>query len=129
MELEIDTTQRTQVKDVTSEVESAIPNDTQAGICHVYVHHTTAGIVVNEPERRLLDDIESYLAELAPQGAGYGHDSIDSNADAHLKAILVGESVSVPVRDGTLALGTWQSILLVEGDGPRKRRLTVTVVE
>lgn len=129
MQLTVRTTDRVDVVDVTSEVESAIPADTETGLCHVYVPHTTAGIVVNEPEDRLLDDVESFLATLVPQEAGYGHDAIDDNADAHLRSLLLGESVTVPIQDGTLALGTWQAILLVDGDGPRTRRLTVTLVE
>lgn len=128
MELEVATNERVDVVDVTDRVAEAVPDEAD-GICHVFVPHTTAGIVVNEHERRLLGDIESFLEELVPRGDGYAHDAIDDNADAHLRATLLGESVTVPVRDGRLALGTWQSILFVEGDGPRTRQLAVTVVE
>lgn len=62
-----------------------------------------------------------------PSGEGYGHDEIDDNADAHLRAMLLGESVSVPVVDGDLALGTWQSVLVVDCDGPRTRSIEVVV--
>lgn len=128
MDIEVSTTDRVDVVDVTDRIEDTIPADTD-GICHVFVEHTTAGVIVNEYERRLVKDVEDFLEELAPRGADYDHDAIDDNADAHLRAVLLGESVTVPVRDGRLALGTWQSIMLVEGDGPRNRRLTVTVVE
>ena len=129
MNLEISTNERLDVVDVTDQVADAIPDNAESGVCHVFVGHTTAGVIVNEHERRLLGDIENFLEELAPTGDGYDHDAIDDNADAHLRATLLGESVTVPVRDGQLALGTWQSIMLVDCDGPRTRRLSVTVVE
>ena len=128
MELEVATSQRVDVVDITDRVANTIP-DAETGICHVFVQHTTAGVVVNEHERRLVGDLERALETLVPRDGGYDHDAIDDNADAHLRAVLLGEGVSVPVRDGRLALGTWQSILLVECDGPRKRRLSVTVVK
>ena len=127
MELEVATAQRVDVVDVTDRVADAIP-DNADGICHVFVEHTTAGVIVNEHERRLVGDIERALETLVPRDGGYDHDAIDDNADAHLRATLLGESVTVPVRDGNLALGTWQSIMLIECDGPRERRLTVTIV-
>ena len=129
MDLKVSTNERLDVVDVTDRVESAVPGDVESGVCHVFVEHTTAGVVVNEHERQLLGDIENFLEELAPTGDGYDHDAIDDNADAHLRASLLGESVTVPVRDGRLALGTWQSIMLVDCDGPRTRQLSVTVVE
>ena len=128
MELEISTDSRFDIVDVTENVENTILNDVSDGICNVFVRHTTAGVVVNENERGLLRDVERTLERLFPQDAGYEHDAIDDNADAHLRAMLLGESVTVPVRDGSLALGAWQSILLVEGDGPRTRQLSVTVL-
>ena len=83
-------------------------------------------VVVNEAERRLLGDIETYLGRVVADDDGYAHDELDGNADSHLRSLLLDESVSVPVRDGDLALGRWQSILLVECDGPRTRSVTVT---
>jgi secondary thiamine-phosphate synthase enzyme len=107
-------------------VAAAVPDGLDAGVCTVFVPHTTAGVVVNENESRLLSDVERLLAELAPRGDDYDHDAIDDNADAHLRATLLGSSVSIPVEDGELALGTWQSVLFAECDGPRTRRLEVT---
>lgn len=126
MELEVETTERVGLVAVTDDVSAAVPVDLDDGLCVVSVQHTTAGIVVNENEPRLLADIEQLLESLAPRGSGYEHDAIDHNADAHLRAILVGGNVSVPVVDGELDLGTWQSILLVECDGPRTRTLRCT---
>lgn len=85
-------------------------------------------MIVNEREGRLLSDIEKTLERLVPRGEKYGHNAIDDNADAHLRAALLGESVTIPIIDGELALGTWQSILFIDCDGPRTRRLRVSVV-
>ncbi|MFB6354250.1 MAG: secondary thiamine-phosphate synthase enzyme YjbQ [Halobacteriales archaeon] len=123
MRLQVDTDARVELIDVTDDVAAAVPAAVERGVCTVYVPHTTAGVVVNEPEDRLLSDIEGMLERLVPSGDGYAHDAIDDNADAHLRATVLGESATVPVEDGALALGTWQSILFVECDGPRSREL------
>ncbi|WP_457614574.1 secondary thiamine-phosphate synthase enzyme YjbQ [Methanopyrus sp.] len=128
-ELKVKSERRVQVIDVTDQVRERVrESGVESGIAHVYSRHTTAAVVVNEPESGLLRDIVNKLEELVPQGAGYEHDRIDNNADAHLRALLLGNSITVPVSDGDLILGTWQSILFVELDGPRSRRLLVTVV-
>lgn len=124
MSIQVETTDRVDVVDVTNDVRAAVP-DRADGVCTVYVPHTTAGVVVNEAESGLLDDLEDALESLVPRGEGYAHDRIDDNADAHLRAMLLGESASIPVTDGELALGTWQSVLFVECDGPRTRSLEV----
>jgi secondary thiamine-phosphate synthase enzyme len=122
-ELSVSTDERLSVIDVTSRVQDAVPPDA-TGTCTIFVPHTTAGITVNEGEQRLLGDIETALSDLVADD-GWSHDRIDDNADAHLRAMLVGPSVTVPVADGQLELGTWQSILFVECDGPRTRSLRV----
>ena len=127
MSIEVDTTDRVDVVDVTAAVREAIGDDVERGVCTVFVRHTTAGVIVNEHERRLLADVERALERLVPRGEGYGHDEIDDNADAHLRAMLLGESVSVPIVDGDLALGTWQSVLVVDCDGPRTRSIEAVV--
>lgn len=126
MEFEVSTDGPTGVHDVTDRVAAALPDDAD-GVCTVFVPHTTAGVTVNEAETGLLDDVTATLADLVPDDGDYAHDRIDDNAAAHLRSTLVGSSATVPVADGALALGTWQSILLVESDGPRTRRVTVTV--
>jgi secondary thiamine-phosphate synthase enzyme len=128
MEMEVSTSERVEVVDVTTDVAEAIPGDVESGLCTVFVPHTTAGVVVNENESRLLLDIEEWVEQVAPRGGGYRHDAIDDNADAHLRAILLGESVTVPVDEGELVLGTWQSVLFVECDGPRSRRIEVVTL-
>jgi secondary thiamine-phosphate synthase enzyme len=124
----VETTSRVTVEDVTADVRERIPTDFDSGLCTVFVRHTTTGITVNEAEERLLDDLESALADLVPTDEKYRHDQIDDNADSHLRSMLLGSSVAIPVTDGRLDLGTWQSILLVEADGPRTRTLTVSFV-
>lgn len=126
MRFDVRTDAETAVEDVTDRVNEAIPDDAAAGTCTVLVRHTTAGVVVNEAESRLLGDIERFVAELVPD-RGWRHDEIDDNADAHLRAMLLGPSVTLPVTDGRLDLGSWQSVLLVECDGPRSRTLEVVV--
>ena len=127
--IEIKTGRRVEVVDVTDRVVKEVSETgIQNGIAVVYSLHTTTAVVLNEGERGLLEDIERMLEKLVPRGAGYRHDIIDSNADAHLRATLLGNSVVVPVRGGKPVLGTWQRVLFVELDGPRKRRIDVTVV-
>lgn len=122
---DIETDSRLTVVDVTSAVESAIDGN-PTGTVTVFTEHTTAGITVNEAESRLLEDFETALSGLVDDG-GWQHDRIDDNADAHIRSMLVGPSVPIPVEAGELQLGTWQSVLFVECDGPRTR--TVRVVE
>jgi len=119
----VETDRRLQVVDVTDEVRSALSSDA-TGTATVFVEHTTAGIAVNEAESHLLGDFETMLGDLVPD-EGWDHDRIDDNADAHLRTLLLGPGETVPVDDGDLSLGTWQSVLLVECDGPRRREIDV----
>lgn len=124
---EVETDARTQVLDVTNDVRDAVPDDA-TGVCTVFVRHTTAGVVVNENESKLVGDIQNFLDDLVPD-EGHAHDALDGNADSHLRATLIGSDVSIPVEDGELALGTWQSVLFVECDGPRTREVVVGVAD
>lgn len=119
----VETDRQTHVVDVTDRLEAALPDDAD-GTATVFVRHTTAGVTVNEAESNLLDDVEAFLDGTVDDN-GWDHDRLDGNADSHLRALLVGPSVTVPVTDGALDLGTWQSVLLVECDGPRSRTVTV----
>lgn len=124
--IEIDTKKTTDVIDITSQVQNAIEEaKMKSGICLVYTLHTTTGITINEAESGLIQDILNLMRSLVPQGAGYMHDRSDGNAHAHLQAVLLGNSVVVPVEKGRLILGTWQRILFLELDGPRRRRVCV----
>ncbi len=123
--IDIQTRERVEIVDITSEVEKVVSG---SGVAVVYTPHTTTAITVNEAEIGLLEDLINALSKLIPRGAGYKHDRIDNNADAHLKAAIVGNAAVIPVEDGRLALGTWQRILFIEFDGPRRRRVYVRVV-
>lgn len=123
MELDVRTDDAIDVVDITEEVADAVDGAAN-GTCTVFVEHTTAGVCLNEAEPRLIEDIEEFVATLAPS-TGWRHNELDDNADAHLRSMLLGPSVTIPVVDGKLALGTWQSILLVEFDGPRIRSVRV----
>ena len=125
VEFDVSTDDRLAVADVTDRVGAALPDDAD-GVCTVFVRHTTAGVCVNEGESRLLADFERLLDGLVPD-EGWRHDELDGNADAHLRALLVGNGATVPVDGGYLDLGTWQSVLLVECDGPQTRTVTVVV--
>jgi len=121
--ISISTSERLEVRDITDEIEAELPSDAN-GTVTVFVRHTTAGITVNEAESRLLGDLADALDGFVSDG-GWAHDEIDDNADSHVRAMLVGPSVTIPVSNGQPDLGTWQSILLVECDGPRTRTLQV----
>lgn len=118
MELDITTQHRTELIDITDEARKAVTGNT--GILVASVTHTTAGIYVNENEPGLRADVLALLDRLVPPQS-YQHNRIDNNADSHLKAILVGNSVVVPIEKGTLKLGTWQRVFFCEFDGPRHR--------
>ncbi|AFV22291.1 hypothetical protein Mpsy_0078 [Methanolobus psychrophilus R15] len=129
MSIQIYTSQRTELIDISTYVKKHVTDSgIQEGICIVSTNHTTTAIIVNENETGLVADILSLLARLVPEKSGYLHDRIDNNADAHLKAMLLGNSESIPVKDGEMVLGTWQSIFLAEMDGPRKRIVDITVI-
>jgi secondary thiamine-phosphate synthase enzyme len=116
--------------DITSRVqEIAKRSGVSDGLCHVMVLHSTAGIVVNEgDDPNVGTDVLTALERAIPDGAGWLHDRIDGNAHAHIKASLVGPSELIPLGGGELLLGTWQRIMLLEFDGPRKRRISVQLL-
>ncbi|HEX7407548.1 MAG TPA: secondary thiamine-phosphate synthase enzyme YjbQ [Candidatus Binatia bacterium] len=114
--------------DITAQV-AGIVHQTKAtdGICSVYVTHATAAVIINEnDDPNVCEDIIEALDKLVPEGI-WRHDRVDNNAAAHIKAAILGPGETIPVRDGKLVLGTWQAIMLVELDGPRDRRVVVTV--
>lgn len=128
--MDIQTTRRIELIDITDRVRAAVKESgIKEGICVVSTRHTTASIIVNENERGLRTDILDILEELVPENKNYAHNSIDNNANAHLRAVLLGMSETIPVEDGHLVLGTWQSIFFVELDGPRKRTVNVKIIK
>jgi secondary thiamine-phosphate synthase enzyme len=127
--LSISSRERVELIPITDRVESVTTESRiQNGMCLLFSPHTTTAIFSNENESNLLADIKEILEKLIPVGGSYRHNRIDSNSDAHLRGILVSNSLAVPIEGGRLALGTWQTIFFAELDGPRQRRIQVTVV-
>jgi secondary thiamine-phosphate synthase enzyme len=126
--LRIKTSKSQEVMDITGQVAKVLARSRRdEGICTVFVRHATAAIIINEnadPGFRL--DVVSALDRLFPQGI-WEHDKVDDNGAAHLKAMILGPSETVPIRGGRLLLGTWQGIALVECDGPREREIVVDI--
>ncbi len=114
--------------DITGDVERVVGEiGVKEGLCTVLVPHTTAGITVNEnADPSVRRDILVQLAKLVPGDGRYSH--TEGNADAHIKASLMGSSVQVPVEGGKLKFGTWQGIFFCEFDGPRRRKVWVSVL-
>ena len=125
--LNVKTGSRTEMKDITSGVQKEMSKTGFTdGICTVYVPHTTAGITINEgADPAVCHDIINKLNDLVPHNAGYRH--MEGNADSHIKASMMGSSVSVLVENGRLVLGTWQKIFFCEFDGPRSRRVYIKI--
>lgn len=132
MSFEIRTSQREQMIDITGDVDRAVAAQLKGrpadeGAVLVYCPHTTAAITINEnADPDVVADMLEGLGRLAPRDAGWRH--IEGNSDGHLKASLIGASAVVPMRRGQLQLGTWQGIYLCEFDGPRTRRVSVTLL-
>jgi len=126
--LKVSTRQRAEFVDITSQVQEVISRaGMKQGICQVYVPHTTAGVTINEnADPDVVRDMIATLEKLVPQSGSYRH--AEGNSDAHIKASMMGFSVTVPVEQGRLALGTWQGIYFCEFDGPRGRQVTVTLI-
>lgn len=124
----VKTDRRTQLVDVTAQVQKAVASSGVAkGICYLYVPHTTAAITINEcADPDVARDVEATLDRLIPMKGPYRHS--EGNSDSHVKAVLVGSSQIVFVEGGKLALGRWQGIFFCEFDGPRERRLHVKIV-
>jgi secondary thiamine-phosphate synthase enzyme len=127
-EISFKSTSRCHWIDVTSAVNNVIRSSgISNGICVVSSLHTTGGITINEnADPDVERDFFWKLAQMIPEQQGYHH--AEGNSDSHVKTSLVGLSVQVPVRDGRLVLGTWQSVYFCEFDGPRSRRVSVTLL-
>ena len=120
--------QREELVEFTDQVQEELrKSGEQDGICFLYVQHTTAGLTVNEnADPDVQRDMLHLLRTLIPQhGMGFRHG--EENSDAHIKASLVGSSVSVPFKDGKLLLGRWQGIFLCEFDGGRERKIVMMI--
>ena len=127
-ELRVRTAAKRAMVDLTARVAEIVARSGLAeGLCSVYVPHATAAIVINEnDDPNVCTDVLDALDRLIPAGI-WRHDRVDGNAASHIQATLLGPGETIPVKDGRLQLGTWQAVMLVELDGPRERRVLVTI--
>jgi len=124
-EISVRTSARTQLVNITKMVSSALAElDPEATLCHVYVPHTTAAVVINESaDPDVAGDLVAAYQAMVP-AISFSH--AEGNSDSHLLATLLGASVTIPVESGRLKLGIWQGIFFVDLDGPRARRVWVS---
>jgi secondary thiamine-phosphate synthase enzyme len=129
-EISLKTERRTQLVDITAEVEEALNGSNGAAAALVYVPHTTAGVTINEDiDPVLAKDLESAMEKIVEDGWSWRHDDADGpNAPSHMRASLISPEVLVPLDAGRLALGRYQGIFFCEFDGPRDRKVYVTAL-
>jgi len=128
MLLKVNTERRNQFIDITARVADIVADlGVISGLCHIFCPHTTAGITINEnADPNVKTDILRTLNRLIPNDPAYRH--MEGNSDAHVKSSLVGASEVVAIDNGRLELGTWQAIYFCEFDGPRTRKVWVTIL-
>ena len=119
----VQTKQQQEIIDITKD----IPVPAGEGTITIFSQHTTCALIINEHETNLAQDLlEAYKQLIKPNG--WKHDTIDNNAQAHIIASLLSPSVTIPYENGKLTLGTWQRVLLIELDGPKKRTITTQAI-
>jgi secondary thiamine-phosphate synthase enzyme len=125
--LSVKTSSRVEFQEITGQVEDIVrKSGVRSGVCHVFVPHTTAGLLVNEhADPSVVVDIAAQLDEMSPQNRSYRH--LEGNSPAHIKAAIVGGSQTLFIEDGRLVLGTWQGLFFAEFDGPRSRSVLVKI--
>ena len=129
-QITLQTERRTQLIEITAEVQDALNGSNGDAAALVYVPHTTAGLTINERiDPDLVSDFEDALQKVVDDGWSWRHDDADGpNAPSHVRASLMSPQVLVPLDGGKLALGTWQGIFFCEFDGPRERKVYVTTL-
>ena len=129
MVLSVKTRSKTEFIDITSDIKSVVKQaGIDAGICMLYVPHTTAAITINESaDPSVQSDVLMVLNQMVPWDADYRH--LEGNSPAHVKSSLVGPSELIAIEDGALVFGTWQGIFFCEFDGPRNRKVHVRIME
>jgi secondary thiamine-phosphate synthase enzyme len=128
--LKFNTKKRRDFVHITPLVESAVTKSgVQEGLAFVSAMHITAAVYVNDNESGLIHDIEQWLEKLAPANPNYRHHQTgEDNADAHLKSLLLHQSVTLPITKGKLDLGTWQRVFYAEFDGQRDKRVIIKII-
>ncbi len=128
-EFSFSTAKKQELIDINDKIQEILNKfKVKEGICTVFCKHATGAIVINENyDPNICLDLIDALNDLIPSGK-WRHDKIDGNADAHIKASILGPHETIPIKDGKLQLGQWQSIMFVELDGPRDNRIVVVQV-
>jgi len=128
-EIKVITAQRTEFVEITEPVKDIVEKSkVKDGVCFIYVPHTTAGVFINEnADEDVATDIKNTLEKLIPWINGYKH--IEGNAAAHIKSVLTGNNIAIPIKDGKLTLGRWQGIFFAEFDGGRTRKVYIKILE
>ena len=140
MEIALNTNKKLEIIDITSKIQSIVSNSNlKNGLVHVFCKHTTASLMINEKEERLLEDIKEFIETTAPSAKKYKHDDLEKrdcpidepiNCHSHLKSLLFKTSETIPIKNGKLDLGRWQSLMFVELDGPRKnRKVAISIIK
>ncbi|MFZ0037287.1 MAG: secondary thiamine-phosphate synthase enzyme YjbQ [Candidatus Acidiferrales bacterium] len=126
--IEVRSSRRTELINVTARVHDLVTDSGVAnGICHLYVPHTTAGVLINEGyDPDVASDMEAAFDRIVPTSLKFKH--AEGNSDSHIKLALTGTSQSIFIERGRLALGRWQMVFFAEFDGPRHRELHVKIV-
>jgi secondary thiamine-phosphate synthase enzyme len=128
-DVHVSTKNRTEVVDVTTNNEEIMRrSEITNGLCVIHTVHSTAAVIVNEHEAGLVKDIIKKIQQDFPRKAGWLHDRVDNNADAHLASSYIGRTRILPVREGRLVRGPWQNIFLLELDGPQTRKIMVEII-
>jgi secondary thiamine-phosphate synthase enzyme len=127
-EIGLTTERRTQLVEITREVEAALTDATDAAVALVFVPHTTAGVTIQEhADPAVARDLEAAMERMVGDDWGWQHiEDGEENAPSHVRAALAGPQIVIPLAGGKLALGTWQGIFFCEFDGPRERKVYVT---
>jgi secondary thiamine-phosphate synthase enzyme len=126
---EVVSSKRTEIIDITEEIAKVVEKSRiKKGICQIFLPHATAAIILEENENGLIHDIENYIKTNFPRNANYEHNKVDDNADSHLASGFIGQSRIYPIENYEIVRGTWQRALLLELDGPRKRKVFITII-
>jgi len=127
--IQVNTQQRCQLVDITANIQKVIDkHKITEGVLHIFCPHTTAAVTVNENyDPSVQTDISDTLTKLIPHHSDYAH--TEGNADAHIKAAIIGSSRTLFIQNSKIALGTWQGIYLCEFDGPRTRKVWVKITD
>ena len=129
-QIDVQTERKTELVNITEQVRAAVRSNGAGSAALVYVPHTTAGVTINEhADPAVARDFEVALERIVSEDWPWQHvEEGEENAPTHIRAAFMGSSVLVPIRDGALALGTWQGIFFCEFDGPRERTVYVTTL-